>query len=80
MARSVTLAEEGLRLHRIAGNGPGAAGALLHLGITRSFQGDLDAAGRLYEESLAISEDEGDRWIRSNNALRARHRRLAAGR
>jgi predicted ATPase len=50
-SRSIALSEEGLDLAQTHGNAFGQARALLALGITAEWQGDLDLAAARYEES-----------------------------
>ena len=53
-ARSTALSEEGLTIARAHGYAFGQARALLALGITAEWQGDLDLAAARYEESGAL--------------------------
>jgi DNA-binding CsgD family transcriptional regulator len=55
-SRSTALSEEGLALARVHDYAFGQARALLALGITAEWQGDLDLAAARYEESRAIME------------------------
>jgi predicted ATPase/DNA-binding CsgD family transcriptional regulator len=55
-ARSTTLSEEGFALARAHGYAFGQARALLALGITAEWQGDLDLAAARYEESRGLME------------------------
>jgi non-specific serine/threonine protein kinase len=53
-ARSMALSEEGLAIARAAGYVFGQARALVGLGITAEWQGDLDAAAARYAEALEL--------------------------
>ncbi len=59
-SRSTALSEEGLALARAHGYAFGQARALLALGITAEWQGDLDLAATRYEESRRLMESLGD--------------------
>ena len=58
--RSTALSEEGLALARAHGYAFGQARALLALGITAEWQGDLDLAAARYEESRSLMESLDD--------------------
>jgi predicted ATPase/DNA-binding CsgD family transcriptional regulator len=58
--RSTALSEEGLALARAHGYAFGQARALLALGITAEWQGDLDLAAAHYEESRSLMESLDD--------------------
>jgi predicted ATPase/DNA-binding CsgD family transcriptional regulator len=59
-ARSTLLSEEGGALARAHGYAFGQARALLALGITAEWQGDLDLAAARYEESRALMAERDD--------------------
>jgi predicted ATPase/DNA-binding CsgD family transcriptional regulator len=59
-SRSTALSEEGLALARAHDYAFGQARALLALGITAEWQGDLDLAAARYEESRALMDRLGD--------------------
>src|SRR5918994_1651918 len=59
-ARSTVLSEEGLALARAHGYAFGQARALLALGITAEWQGDLDLAAAPYEESRGLMDSLED--------------------
>ena len=59
-AQSTLLSEEGLALARTARYAFGQARALLALGITAEWQGDLELAARRYEESRALMAERDD--------------------
>lgn len=59
-ARSTALSEEGLAIAREHGYAFGQARALLSLGITAEWQGDLDLAAALYEESRELMAERDD--------------------
>src|SRR5215213_9065050 len=59
-SRSTALSEKGLALARAHGYIFGQARALLALGITAEWQGDLDLAARRYEESRSLMESLDD--------------------
>ena len=59
-SRSTALSEEGLALARAHGYVFGQARALLALGITAEWQGDLDLAAARYEESRGLMESLKD--------------------
>jgi non-specific serine/threonine protein kinase len=58
--RSVALGENALALARASGYSFGAVRALLGLGITAEWQGDLNRAAALYEESLEVMRSLGE--------------------
>jgi predicted ATPase/DNA-binding CsgD family transcriptional regulator len=59
-SRSTALSEQGLALARVHGYVFGQARALLALGITAEWQGDLDLASTRYEESRGLMESLDD--------------------
>ena len=59
-SRSTALSEEGLTLARAHGYVFGQARALLALGITAEWQGDLDLAAARYDESRGLMESLDD--------------------
>jgi len=59
-SRSIALSEEGLALARAHGYAFGQARALLALGITAEWQGDLDLAAARYEESRSLMDSLDD--------------------
>jgi predicted ATPase/DNA-binding CsgD family transcriptional regulator len=59
-SRSTALSEEGLALARECGYAFGQARALLALGITAEWQGDLDLAAARYEASRGLMESLDD--------------------
>ena len=63
-ARSTALSEEGLALARAHGYAFGQARALLALGITAEWQGDLDLAAARYEESRGLMMMSRDDTVR----------------
>jgi non-specific serine/threonine protein kinase len=59
-ARSIAHSEEGMAIARAAGYVFGEARALVGLGITAEWQGELDRAASLYAESLALMRGLGE--------------------
>ncbi len=60
-AQAIAYSQQGLSLHRVAGNPRAIAASLNTLGAAFNEQGNLEAAQRIHEESLAIRRGLGDR-------------------